>query len=136
MARCQCAGSSCSCLITAGAGVRVSGLGTNAAPYEISVDPTDAVIAHSAAGALDLSALDGVAVATVTLSANATSMILPDNGIRLDLIIIQDGSGGRTVAWPAGVRWAGAAPTPTASANARDWFQLLRANSQWLTTAP
>lgn len=36
MPRCSCAGSTCSCLITAGVGVNVTGLGTAADPYVVS----------------------------------------------------------------------------------------------------
>lgn len=41
MARCGCSGSTCSCLITAGAGVAVSGTGTEANPYVIDVVGSD-----------------------------------------------------------------------------------------------
>jgi len=41
MARCGCSGSTCSCLVTAGSGVAVSGTGTEANPYVIDVVGSD-----------------------------------------------------------------------------------------------
>lgn len=38
MAKCNCQGSTCSCLITGGTGVEVSGTGTKADPYVIGRD--------------------------------------------------------------------------------------------------
>jgi len=41
------------------------------------------------------------------------------------LTLIQDGTGGRTVTWPATVKWpGGVAPTLTTTANARDKVAL------------
>lgn len=40
MARCGCSGGTCSCLVTAGAGIAVSGTGTGANPYVIDVSGT------------------------------------------------------------------------------------------------
>lgn len=55
-----------------------------------------------------------------TLVGNITNITLnnwPASGIhgRLTLYLTQDGTGGRTVAWPAAVRW-GTAGAPTLSA--------------------
>lgn len=41
MARCGCSGSTCSCLVTGGSGVSVSGTGTEANPYVIDVTGSD-----------------------------------------------------------------------------------------------
>ncbi len=45
----------------------------------------------------------------------------PSNVCSLQLILIQDGTGSRTVTWPATIKWpAGTAPTLTTTANAVD----------------
>jgi hypothetical protein len=49
----------------------------------------------------------------------------PTNPCTLMLTLIQDGTGSRTITWPATVKWAGgAAPTLTTTANARDKVAL------------
>jgi hypothetical protein len=52
-----------------------------------------------------------------TLTGNVTfTLSNPGDGGRYVLVLLQDGTGGRTVTWPAAVKWpAGAAPTITAS---------------------
>lgn len=67
----------------------------------------------------------------VTLSANVTSLAFANPpaagraGV-VTLIVRQDGSGGRTFAWPAAVKWAGGvAPVVSAAAEAIDVYSLL-----------
>lgn len=75
MARCGCSGSTCSCLVTAGSGVAVSGTGTEANPYVIDVVGSD--IAGTFA-VLDTSSVDmtldgsGSTADPYVLSATAT----------------------------------------------------------------
>jgi hypothetical protein len=61
----------------------------------------------------------------VTMPAGNTTIALsnlPHSAI-IVITIIQDATGGRTVTWPAAIKWAGgAAPALTAAANARDQF--------------
>ena len=59
---------------------------------------------------------------TITLNANCTFTFTAPVGVsNLLLKLVQDGSGSRTVTWPASVKWAGAAaPTLTTTANAVD----------------
>ena len=67
----------------------------------------------------------------VTLSGDVTSLALanpPPAGQAgaLTLIVRQDGTGGRTLAWPAAVRWAGGqAPAVSAAAQAIDIYTLI-----------
>jgi hypothetical protein len=68
-----------------------------------------------------------------TLNGNITAAFLnpPPAGRfgNLTIALVQDGVGGRTVTWPASVRWAGgAAPTQTLTANARDVFTFFTTN--------
>lgn len=79
----------------------------------------------SNAGALTLNLADGN-IAETTLTENITALTLsnpPASGKagKLRWIIHQDATGGRTVAWPASVKWGTAgAPTLSAAANAVD----------------
>jgi len=53
------------------------------------------------------------------------TFIAPTNPCTLMLTLIQDGTGSRTVTWPATVKWpSGTAPTLTTTANARDKVAL------------
>ncbi len=67
----------------------------------------------------------------IVLTANLTSLTLsspPAAGLAgaATLILRQDGTGGRTVVWPASVRWAGGdAPVVTAAANAIDVYTFV-----------
>jgi hypothetical protein len=63
---------------------------------------------------------------TVTLTANTTlTFTAPPGPCTVTLRLVQDATGGRTVTWPATVKWAGAAaPVLTAAANAVDVVSL------------
>jgi hypothetical protein len=91
--------------------------------------PTAAI----SAGALTLN-LDTGSVFDVVLSANLTSLILanpPATGRAgsATLILRQDATGGRTVAWPSSVLWSGGtAPLVTPAANAVDIYAFITRN--------
>ena len=82
------------------------------------------------AGALTLD-LETGNVFEVILTANVTTLSLanpPASGRAgsVTLILRQDGTGGRTVAWPAAVKWAGATPpSVSAAAGAIDLYALV-----------
>lgn len=82
------------------------------------------------AGALTLD-LETGSVFEVTLTENVVSLILanpPAAGFAgsLCLILKQDGTGGRTLAWPSSIRWAhGVRPTVSADKNAVDFFAFV-----------
>jgi hypothetical protein len=67
----------------------------------------------------------------VILTENVTSLIVahpPASGRAgsCSLILRQDATGGRTLAWPASVKWAGGAPPPiTSAADAIDVYALI-----------
>lgn len=73
-----------------------------------------------------------------TLTGNVTSLTLPTSPIGLEsgtltLVLTQDATGGRTIAWPAGVLWPeGIKPQPTSGANSISVFNLLWTGTQWL----
>jgi hypothetical protein len=97
--------------------------------------PTAAI----SAGVLTLN-LDTGSVFDVVLSANLTSLILanpPATGRAgsATLILRQDATGGRTVAWPSSVLWSGGtAPVVTPAANAIDVYAFVTRNggATWL----
>ena len=62
----------------------------------------------------------------LTLTGNCTLSFTAPSGVGNFLLkILQDATGGRTVAWPANVKWAGGAPpTLTTAANAVDIVSL------------
>lgn len=68
----------------------------------------------------------------ITLTGNVTLTLNdPRDGGRYVLVLKQDGTGGRTVTWPASVLWpAGSTPTITATAGKYDLVTLL-----WLAGA-
>lgn len=61
-------------------------------------------------------------IQTVTLTGNCTfAFSNPQSGASYQIIITQDGTGGRTITWPAGIYWEGKTiPTLTGTANSRD----------------
>jgi hypothetical protein len=70
----------------------------------------------------------------VTLTANVTSLTLanPPTAGRAGsatLIVRQDATGGRTLAWPSSVSWAGGTPpVVTPAANAVDIYAFITRN--------
>jgi hypothetical protein len=130
--RCSCAGNSCSCQIVAGNGVVITGTGNASAPYQISIAPQQSNIDHGSAGALDLSGVNGYGSILVNLNANATSVVLPASGARIDILFVQGGSGNNTVTWPAVVKFPGGTdPVITTGVGATDWVTLIQAGGQW-----
>ncbi len=64
-----------------------------------------------------------------TLAANTTfTFSNPKDGQSIEIELLQDGTGGRTVTWPAGIKWYGGAPTMTPTASKRDTFALKQVN--------
>ncbi len=79
----------------------------------------DTLQSATSSGAVSMD-VNTATVYDVTLSANTTfSLASPGAGVKtLTLILRQDATGGRTVTWPASVKWsAGAAPTLQTTAN-------------------
>jgi len=60
--------------------------------------------------------------AAITLTENVTfTFTNPNEACNLVLRLVQDSTGGRTVTWPSGIKWAGGViPTLTTDANAID----------------
>lgn len=113
MPRCTCPGSSCNCILQAGAGTSVEGAGTDRDPYVISAEPTYALLMFTEEGDLDLSPYDSGTVIRLELQADATGVIItPQVGLVLELVIEQ--GGGFTITWPSTFLFPGGTP-PTLS---------------------
>lgn len=90
---------------------------------EVKTSPT------SSSGTLTLDIENGNHF-TVTLTENVTTLTIsnPTATGTLCAVVLwlkQDGTGGRTFAWPSSIKWAGGtAPTVTATASATDIFVL------------
>jgi hypothetical protein len=71
-------------------------------------------------------------VKTITLNANCTftlSGATSGRATSLELVLTQDGTGSRTVTWPAAVKWAGGAPTLSTAAGSVDRIVLVTYNA-------
>lgn len=76
-------------------------------------------------------------VKTITLTGNCVftlSGAVSGRATTLELILTQDGTGSRTVTWPAAVKWSGGAPTLSTAAGAVDRVVLVTYNNgtTWL----
>lgn len=72
----------------------------------------------------------------ITLTAAPVTLTFsqPKDGAMYTLVIVQDGTGSRTITWPT-IKWAGgAAPTLTAAASSVDIVSLLYANGSYYGT--
>jgi hypothetical protein len=74
----------------------------------------------------------------VTMPAGNITIAAPVNGrtgSKLDLTIVQDGVGSRTVTWNAAYKFTGAAsPTLTTTASRRDTFRFVNNGTFWEET--
>lgn len=92
----------------------------------------EALKAHGNIGAAETFNLADGNVHTATITANSTftfSGAASGYACSWTLVLTQDGTGGRTVTWPASVKWAGGtAPTLSTGAFYVDLFVFLTTN--------
>jgi len=133
MPGCNCPGQSCGCALQAGSGLKVSGTGSASSPFIVELDSSASSVDQASAGGLDLSAYVGNSIVTVDLRQSVTSITLPTSpGARLELVLLQS-VGGRTVAWPSEIRWAGGvAPAVTTTVGKATWVVLRQAADFWV----
>lgn len=85
------------------------------------------------------SSTSAVVTRTFTLSGgNATFTFSnpPKAGTLITIVLVQDGTGSRTVTWPASVKWSGGtAPTLTTTASKRDVFTFVYDGSNYYNTS-
>jgi hypothetical protein len=121
-------------------------LGTTAASKVITADANNLTTVSGAVANVEDTLTDGATitwdvidspVAKVTLAGNRTlsapSGTTPIAGQFISLLIIQDGTGGRTITWNAVYEFAAdTAPTLTATANLGDLFTFRYNGAKWL----
>ena len=62
----------------------------------------------------------------------ATPVATPKRSGTISLVLIQDGTGGRTITWPATVLWPdGIVQQPAAAANSKSYFNLMWTGTEW-----
>ena len=121
-------------------------LGTTAASKVFTADANNLTTVSGAVAYLEDTLTDGATitwnvinspVAKVTLAGNRTlsapSGTTPISGQFVSLLIIQDGTGGRTITWNAAYEFTtDTAPTLTATANLGDLFTFRYNGAKWL----
>ena len=112
----------------------IAALGTSAASKAVTADANGVVRFSAGIAEKVVTLTSGTTVAldindgtiyTITLGHNIGTFNWsnPGAGSGFILKITQDGTGGRSITWPTGVKWAGdVAPTLSAAANAVDVF--------------
>lgn len=120
--------------ITGGAVAGVSFSGITSAAFTGNAQTTTSTIVSSA-GAVTINCTSSN-VFSLTLNENTTlTVINPQQGQTINLRIVQDGTGGRTLAWPAGFKWpGGTAPSISSGANEVDLFTATYIGSDWYAT--
>lgn len=106
------------------------GLGTAATQastaFAATVETVNTVATSSTAQTIPDPA-SAATISRITLTANCT-LTFPTAaaGKTFSVFLVQDGTGSRTVTWPATVKWpAGTAPTLTTTASKRDAFSFI-----------
>lgn len=92
--------------------------------------------ASSSSGTLTLDC-DTSNVFTVTLTENVSSLVLNNigSGQTVNVLLTQDGTGSRTMSWPASFKWpSGAAPSLSTGAGEVDLLTATRIGSSWYAT--
>ena len=72
---------------------------------------------------------------TATLNVNVTTFTINNavEGQTMSVLFVQDGTGSRTIAWPASFRWpGGSAPVLSTAASARDLLTAQFIGGVWL----
>ena len=92
--------------------------------------------ASSSSGTLTLDC-DTSNVFTVTLTENVSSLVLNNigSGQTVNVLLTQDGTGSRTMSWPASFKWpSGSAPSLSTGAGEVDLLTATRIGSSWYAT--
>lgn len=134
------AGASATLSITGVSPTQTLNLGVPQGIQGIQGNPGDMVVTAGPAnvsGAVDLSAVTFPSTRIWTLTGNITSLTLPTPASNISatftLVMTQDATGSRTVAWPASVKWPdGIAQQPATAAATVSMFNLLWTGTQWL----
>lgn len=111
------------------------GTTTANARFTLAGDYSEAVVTANTGTAYTIALTSGT-VQLLTLTGNCTfTFPTATAGQSFILLLRQDGTGSRTVTWPAAVRWpGGTAPTITSTANRTDKYVFTADGSVWLGT--
>lgn len=92
--------------------------------------------ASSSSGTLTIDC-DTSNVFTVTMTENVSSLVLNNigSGQTINVLLTQDGTGSRTMSWPASFKWpSGAAPSLSTGAGDVDLLTATRVGASWYAT--
>lgn len=138
MAKCGCAGGTCSCLLTAGTNIEITGTGTGTNPYVLNVTgypDSQPSVTQTWSGAVNLTSLTGPRTIRATLTGNVSGVNLPTwssaMSASITLILTQDATGGRTWVMP-GISAFGIDIVLSTAANARDMIVLVWTGAHWI----
>ncbi len=110
------------------------GIGTSspAAKLDVAGDYKEGVVTANTGTAYTISLASGT-VQILTLTGNCTfTFPTATAGKSFTLLLRQDGTGGRTVTWPAAVKWpGGTAPTITNTASRQDKYIFTADGTNW-----
>lgn len=110
------------------------GIGTSspAAKLDVAGDYKEGVVTANTGTAYTISLASGT-VQILTLTGNCTfTFPTATAGKSFTLLLRQDGTGGRTVTWPAAVKWpGGTAPTITSTASRQDKYIFTADGTNW-----
>ncbi|CAB4136480.1 hypothetical protein UFOVP312_1, partial [uncultured Caudovirales phage] len=108
------------------------GVSSPVARFDLGGDYKEGVVTANTGTAYTINTATGT-LQILTLTGNCT-FTFPAlvAGESFTLLLRQDGTGGRTVTWPAAVRWpGGTAPTITATANQTDKYVFTSDGTRW-----
>lgn len=105
---------------------------TQAGTLTLASDYKEAVVTANTGTAYTINIANGT-VQILTLTGNCTfTFPTPTAGESFILLLRQDGTGSRTVTWPAAVRWpGGTAPTITSTASRQDKYIFTSDGTNW-----
>jgi hypothetical protein len=110
------------------------GIGTTspAAKFDLAGDYKEGVVTANTSTAYTISTATGT-LQILTLTGNCTfTFPTATTGESFTLFLRQDGTGSRTVTWPANVRWpGGTAPTITSTASRQDKYIFTADGTNW-----
>jgi hypothetical protein len=100
-----------------------------------AVTPPPAAAAFATTLVIDCSTSNYFEPATMTGNVTTLTVSNPSVGQTINVVFVQDTTGGRTVAWPSNFKWFGGTPVLSTAANSVDLLvATYRSNSTWLCT--
>lgn len=109
------------------------GTGSPSAKLDVAGDYKEGVVTANTSTAYTISLASGT-IQILTLTGNCTfTFPTATAGRSFIMILKQDGTGSRTVTWPAAVKWpSGTAPTITSTASKSDKYIFTADGTNWI----